>query len=515
LSVKAKKFEGSNVLDFDLASGKDGFLATNSLLATAVLVIRASCEHHGNWTLPATFEELVPRAVRNTLERSGDFFGRETVLVLHGNETRAAALDVESKMTEAALGRVLVSDIRNFGHGRHHWLAKRGHESAVLAFDTVSDRLLMDRTLTLLPTDVPVMRIPVPGRGPVAALSGIASVFYIVDRYGRVRGIDPGRPGVPNFGRKLYNLNAFERRRAVSDDSRKAISVRRKLDAFDSRCVDQSIRDQFERGYDNHLKALSKVIFRSLILDYDGTICDRASRFGPAPHLIALKLSSLIKGGMTIGIATGRGSSVRESLRASISKGLWHSVIVGYYNCAEIARLDQDEVPQTSRTAGPDLESVARLLVTDPILHKLCHVEPRRHQVTVTSREGELSEAALWKLVNDCVLRERLPGVAVVSSSHSIDVVPERRSKLNLLQHLPKDTSSEEVLCVGDRGRWPGNDWDLLNHRWSLSVDKVSTAIDRGWNVAPAGLRGMGALAFYLAHLRKRRHGYSLDLRSN
>ena len=57
---------------------------------------------------------------------------------------RSAAIDLESKLTEAALMPVQVADFRNFAHGRHHWLAKRGGETAVLALVCESDAEVAD-----------------------------------------------------------------------------------------------------------------------------------------------------------------------------------------------------------------------------------------------------------------------------------------------------------------------------------------------------------------------------------
>ena len=57
---------------------------------------------------------------------------RPTTLVLHGPSTRIGAVDLESKFTEAALGHLQLADYRNFAHGRHNWLAKRGETSSVL-----------------------------------------------------------------------------------------------------------------------------------------------------------------------------------------------------------------------------------------------------------------------------------------------------------------------------------------------------------------------------------------------
>ena len=136
LAKLARTYDGAAVLEFELPTGRDGFLATNSLLATAVLMTRAIGGATTERLLPATFKSLAKgcQGVRTGVA-SEHFFERETLLVLHGDQTRAGAINLESKLTEAALARVQVADYRNFAHGRHHWLAKRPHESAVPAFE--------------------------------------------------------------------------------------------------------------------------------------------------------------------------------------------------------------------------------------------------------------------------------------------------------------------------------------------------------------------------------------------
>ena len=133
-------------------------------------------------------------------------WARPTTLVLHGPSTRVGAIDLESKFTEAALGHVQLADYRNFAHGRHHWLAKRSDTSAVLAFITDADRVLAERTLDLLPVDVPQARIVFDGSANAAMLASLLAALKITGWAGISRGIDPGRPGVPKFGRKLYHL---------------------------------------------------------------------------------------------------------------------------------------------------------------------------------------------------------------------------------------------------------------------------------------------------------------------
>ena len=141
---------------------------------------------------------------------------RPTTLVLYGPSTRVGAIDIESKFAEAALGHVQLADYRNFAHGRHHWLAKRSETSAVLAFISDADRALAERTLNLLPADVPQARVSFDGGPSAAALASLLAALRITGWAGAGRGIDPGRPGVPEFGRKLYHLPLpAERRPAV------------------------------------------------------------------------------------------------------------------------------------------------------------------------------------------------------------------------------------------------------------------------------------------------------------
>src|SRR6185312_8732285 len=73
-------------------------------------------------------------------------WSRPTTLVLHGPSTRIGAIDLESKFTEAALGNLQLADYRNFAHGRHHWLAKKADDSAVLILSSPEDKTSAERT---------------------------------------------------------------------------------------------------------------------------------------------------------------------------------------------------------------------------------------------------------------------------------------------------------------------------------------------------------------------------------
>ena len=211
---------GVTIHEFDLPTIKDGFLATNSLLATSVLLARAYGLHNPDSTrLPATFEELVhPGSTREDfltgLEQTCQpLWSKTTVVVLHGHATQAAAVDIESKFTEAAIGHVQIADYRNFAHGRHHWLSENSANSAVLSLASNEDLDVSKKTLALLPKDIPTGRFNL-GSGVEASLRGISLSIFLAGQFGKARGIDPGRPTVPQFGRKLYHLGGTYRGRS-------------------------------------------------------------------------------------------------------------------------------------------------------------------------------------------------------------------------------------------------------------------------------------------------------------
>ena len=63
-------------------------------------------------------------------------------------------------------------------------------------------------------------------------------------------------------------------------------------------------------------------------------------------------------------------------------------------------------------------------------------------------------------------------------SSHSIDITFGGISKTAVVRAIRACVGAEDdapVLRMGDKGRWPGNDSELLNDPFGLSVDEVSS----------------------------------------
>lgn len=512
LTRLAEKYRSVDVVTFNLPSGKDGFLATNSLLAFSVILARAyAAAYSPGDPFPADIETLVhPGSTRDEFtralwERCQPLWGRENLTVLFGPQTQAAAFDVESKFVEAALGAVQTSDYRNFAHGRHHWLAKRGDTTGVLGFVTEEDAEIADKTLRLLPPNVPVVRLNAYGGGDVAGLSAMVCTLHLVGLAGAARGIDPGRPGVPDFGRKIYNLRTYGRHDGVNTCSVRTIAIERKTGTSIKKLSERGDLRFWENAYQDFTERIISASFGAVVCDYDGTLCDERDRFTGLSDEVALQLNRLLDEGLILGVATGRGKSVKDVLRTSLPDKHWGQVFVGYYNCADIGVLGDDDRPDGTDEVCEELLPIARDLRSDHVVTRNSECTFRRSQITVVPNSHAVKET-VWRSVQQLIHRAGVPGISLLRSTHSIDVTAPGVTKRRLVRHILAALGAaggRAVLCVGDRGQFPGNDFDLLGEPFSLSVDETSTDPLSCWNLAPGGYRGAQAAAHYLRSLRR------------
>lgn len=510
LAEAARQHAYVDLLIHEPPTGKDGFLATNSLLAFVALLTRTySNEFYESSDFDAQAANLLT-LLRNDAhwdiwrEITKPVWARSTTLVLHGSTTRIGAIDLESKFTEAAVGNLQIADYRNFAHGRHHWLAKRADESAVLAFVSEADEALAERTLGLIPESIPQVRLSIEGPPETALLLSLVAALRITGWAGEARGIDPGRPGVPEFGRKLYHLPLpRERRRSVYPDisDLDAVAIERKSGLTVEQLGRRGELQRWHGCLQRYRKVLREASLIGVVLDYDGTIVDTRERFSPPRAALVDELVRILREGGHIAVATGRGRSVKRDLRTCIPPDLWSHITIGYYNGAEIGTLMDDHVPGEITVVCDQLASLAAALRAQSELADLAEQTDRRYQITLQARRPT-TESRLWDLAQQTVLLMDEHNVTITRSSHSIDIVAAGVSKLNVLQHLRGSNADAPLLTIGDRGRWPGNDYELLKGPLSLSVDELNADPSACWNLAPRGQRGITATLCYLRAIR-------------
>lgn len=506
LSELCQSHPYSDLLVFPPPAGKDGFLATNSLLGFVALLTRAYAIEFGERDLwdhcagvVGSLLSVNTPAVRSWRQQTDGLWSRGTTLVIHGPTTRVGAIDLESKFTEAALGNLQVADYRNFAHGRHHWLAKHGQTSAILALISDDDRELARRTLGLIPDNIPIARVELPGQPAAAMLLSLIAALRITEWVGTARGIDPGRPGVPDFGRKLYNLPLPRSRRKampVKLSAREDAAISRKAGKPVSN-MDSKELTRWKAAADAFRAQLEGKDFSAVCFDYDGTLVDTRHRFHLPVNRVKDAMVRLLEAGRRIAIATGRGISVGRDLRDTLPEQYWSGILIGYYNGADIATLAEMTAPDGTAACCSELGPLSLALRGHPELVQWAKQTDRPFQITLETK-GAVPEGRLWDVAHQIIVATGTGGVKVTRSSHSIDIVAASVSKLNVLKRLKQEIGGGSILTIGDRGRWPGNDHELLDSVDSLSVDETSVDPTRCWNLASGGQRGVEATLEYL-----------------
>ncbi|MCP9491573.1 MAG: hypothetical protein MSC31_17115 [Solirubrobacteraceae bacterium MAG38_C4-C5] len=465
---------------------RDGFLATGSILQIATLLLRAYLDEPN---LPAVLAA-----------DDGEAGLRDEVLVLSAPSLGCVAADIEVRLVESGLTCVQVADFRNFAHGRHTGFARRSEKTTVLVLSDAVSRPLADATAAALPASTDVRRWHRDSGWEAAVVALLARSMRLVASVGERVGVDVARPAVPDFGRRLYRLPL---RRRLPD--RLAAGVTRKLLASGSgdHAAGRAIYHEAAGAW---TEVLAEQRFSGLVLDYDGTVCWTQQRWELPGARVRDMLGELLRRGLVVGFASGRGRSLHADLQRWVPPALWPQVVVGLYNGAVRLRLD-DELPDLRELSAWSRAVVAA--VADVHQAWRLDVEERGAQVSVAISEGMMHHGQLIPL-----LRDRLDdaGIAaqVVASGHSVDIVEPSSTKTAVADAV-EQFAGGAVLAVGDQGQLGGNDHALLARTdWTLSVDRCSADPARCWFAGAGDLVGPDLLVSYVKALRKRRDGFAV-----
>ncbi len=132
---KANAIGTPRVFSYEMRWIKDGYLATNSLLATVLILYKV---FFGD----IDFESILsPVFTEHHLEQRRAHFHKmrhllrprvRSVLLLHSASTAAFAVDLASKLVEADVARTQVADLRQFAHGQHLLLSNEATAPTVI-----------------------------------------------------------------------------------------------------------------------------------------------------------------------------------------------------------------------------------------------------------------------------------------------------------------------------------------------------------------------------------------------
>jgi len=464
-----KPFDQSRVSVVTVPStrAKDGFLATGSVLSMA-----SSAAVVYGCALPAALEPI-------SVKLAGD---SDNIIVLHGVNGRAAALDIQIRHEELGLASVETTDFRNFAHGRHVGLERRSAKTLVLALITPDVKAIAERTLRTIPKHVAVFRLASPARGVVGSLQLLASAMHVPLEAASLQSISPSRPPVPSFGRELYHL-PFKRMYPPPVDT----PVTRKISAIGAGQAHASAR--VLESYDSWRRWVRQQDIQTLVLDYDGTCVSTSERFELPRREVRDALVDLLDRGLNLAFASGRGKSLFHDLRVWVPESFHAQVHLGLHNgswrqpLASPLEFNERELGWV-RILEAHLEPYAALgAISIRRAASQIGVEPRGRAMTIEAAQSIVATAA----------QELGLPVQVVASGHSVDVLSLDSGKAKFLTDMQSKLGT--ALAIGDQGAPGGNDFALLSAtRASVSVDACSPALDRCWQIGRAGRRGPDAL---------------------
>jgi fructoselysine-6-P-deglycase FrlB-like protein len=481
---------------FEMPWKKDGYLATNSLVAMMVLIARA---YRGGG-----LEEVVAKidsawfSERRSWYAQSDCVTRlaagAELIALFGKTGRIGAIDLESKFAEAALGVCQVTDYRQFAHGRHLQLSVRPSQ-VILAFGSTADQDLADASLRLVPESVSQLRIALPEDPAVGEIVAVLEAMLLVEAVAQRRNIDVGQPQVLQFGRDMYAMDIggmYPREQPAT-----SIALSRKVPPSGPSAASKSSWANAAQEFCLSLKAAR---FKAVIFDFDGTCCNTAVRFAGMDARLIEDVNRLLHAGLLVAFASGRGDSLHIDLRAKIEKSLWPQVLVGYYSGSIIARLDEDF---TSTTNDSRFILLREWLAEHGLIKTVGAVSIRGGQLGIraTSSASRIKVAAA---VRFWIEDNKLPGWRVFCSGHSVDVLNEHIGKCRVVDAVCERTGStgeNDVLKIGDSGQIEGNDFELLADGIGLSVATVSPLMSSCWNLLPEGVSGVTGMKYYLGSL--------------
>ena len=493
---------------FELAK-KDGYLATNSLLLDAVLVARAYGELNGcRQPMPLEFEALrvgdqtVDDWLRAALPFISESVRRGALTVVYSPLLKAIATDLESKLAEGALLHTQLADLRSYAHGRHLWLADRPQDCTILALVEPTLGGLWEGMRSKFPSGIPTLAMPLASADPVHLIAGLVAQMHIVAAVGRELGKDPGRPDVPSYGREIHYADL--RDVIPLPPAAGPAEEQSKYDVLGAHWPSTRDHGTMRRAALAFADTIRAQRFKAVVFDYDGTLCRSQSKDSPPPADVVKHLVRLVRAGIIVGIASGRGGSIQTCLEQVVPKDDLPKIRLGLYNGGWISPANVP--PVLSQETSEFLSHVTRIVVRLKSLGVpiLSHRTTHPYQVSVRFREG-LATDAMWFVIADALRQAGLDLSTLVRSKHSVDILAKGVSKSVLVADIIQKDKVDpyEVLTMGDQGAWPGNDAALLEHRFSLSVDMPSRRLDRGWKLAPAEKRDIDATLWYLEHMRE------------
>lgn len=476
---------GGEVHAVPVATHRDGYLATHSMIATVgSLLLASDAVANGARgqidlvrSMRARLVESRDPANRSAMAELFASLGRhDTIVLVTDPQLSPVSALIETSIWEASICAVQCTDFRNFAHGRHGWLHHRADETLILALTGIETREVWFPLADTLPISIRQVAIDMGDCGRLSNILGIIDGLAVIEAMGQAVGVDPAKPGYGEFGPAIYDDRSLE-----TLVNGLPASVRHKRAAMSRMDERGSAVDPLLEHSRARLERLAAATIGALVFDYDGTLVATSERYSPPKPEIVEQLVRLEAAGVRIGIATGRGNSAGKDLREVLPVRMHPRILMGYYNGSYLVALDVD-IEHEPPPSDPAIAEAAEWLRSQEDLFVSPEYKIGGLQITINA-EVLRQPYRFRRDMAECPL-VRSDRVKVTGSGHSFDIVASSTSKLRVVEAVRKAIGDErEILCFGDSGSTAGNDYALLAHPYGISVGEVCGAPNGCWSL--------------------------------
>lgn len=187
----------------ELSLHKDGFIGINKHIGLALLLYRALHSNETGLTEKLLLPDVEPFEAR--LPDGMTMTDISDLHILYGALGASAATDMEGRMLEAGVMPAIPTDLKNFTHGRHVFLDKHKN-STLLMLLSPKDEKFAAEMMKLIPKDRPAIFIRTSRTDLLGALQLMICTFYLSIDICAPREINVFKPGVTDWGKKLWSL---------------------------------------------------------------------------------------------------------------------------------------------------------------------------------------------------------------------------------------------------------------------------------------------------------------------
>ncbi|MES2451930.1 MAG: hypothetical protein V4610_15315 [Pseudomonadota bacterium] len=504
----ARRFNGA-VHVVPVADVKDGYLATHSLLSmTTALLLASVMASREPVSLSAPLGRVAGRLTasrdsverRRLVERWTGLRTSDTFVIVADPLLRPVASLLDTSLWEASLCPVQTTDFRNLAHGRHAWFHHRVEDTVLLALTGRTSRATWSAIDNVLPDGLRRTKTDYGSCGRLENLFGLIDGLAVIEAIGEVLGIDPGKPGIGEFGRVIYDDRSLER---LADEL--PVRVRHKRAAIAKADAAHPEEPSLSSIGRERLRALKAADIGGAVFDYDGTIVTTNGRYEVPDQPIVAELIRLHRAGVKLGIATGRGGSAGEDLRRILPAEILSSIVIGYYNGGYLRTADVD-ITLDPPAQNPAIAATASWLDgrNDLFIEKDFKAGPVQIGIDMDHLHHP------YRFVFDLASCPQIASgeVRISASGHSFDIIPSTSSKTAVVDAVRQAARpGTAVLCFGDSGSASGNDHALLSHPHGISVGEVCGAPDGCWSLFGGLITGPEALLRTLSALVRSESG--------